>query len=103
MKDLSLEEFEETIKSSTSTLIEFWSPACFACIDAETFLLKLEQAYKNRCNLAKVNVEQSDLIATYNLIKLPTFILFKNSVELARVTGYKNKENDIERIIRLNL
>lgn len=103
MKNLSFKSFEEVIKSNTPTLIEFWSPTCFSCIDAEKFLLKLEQAYENRCNLAKVNIEQGRLITTHNLTKLPTFILFKNSVELARVTGYKNKENDIERIIRLNL
>lgn len=100
MKNLTLEEFNSSIKSFVPTFIEFWSPLCTVCMKAEGFLNKLEQAYKDKIVLAKINIDDSvQLNEIYSINKLPTFILFKNSIELVRVTGFKN-EIELERAIR---
>jgi thioredoxin-like negative regulator of GroEL len=114
VKNLTLEEFNSLIhlyvplksapfarkQSFVPILIEFWSPLCTVCIKAESFLNKLEQAYKGKIILAKINIDNSaQLNELYSINKLPTFILFKNSVELVRVTGFKN-EIELEKAIR---
>jgi len=101
MKELTLEEFYTAINSPILVLIEFWSRQCIYCEKAEEYLIELEQAYKVRIIIAKVNVEMIfQLASMYSISRLPTFILFKNSIEVTRIIGYKNK-NDIERLIRL--
>jgi thioredoxin 1 len=100
MKNLSYEEFKIVVSSKTPVLIEFWSPACFACDKAESYLLKLENAYKNKINIAKININDFvDLIEMYSVSKLPTFILFKETKELMRVVGFGNGDL-LEREIR---
>jgi thioredoxin 1 len=100
MKSLSLEEFNLAIKSFVPILIEFWSSSCLVCEVAERYLEKLGQAYQNKIVLARINIDcLLQIIELYSISKLPTFILFKNSIELMRVTGFKN-EFELEKAIR---
>lgn len=98
MESYSYEVFSNEINKDL-TLIEFWHETCSACVLSESFLAELKEAYKAKCSVGKINIsEENNLIKTYNISKLPTFILFKNSVVLDRIDGYK--KNEIEKMIR---
>ena len=100
MKNLSFEEFKVAIDSVLPVLIEFWSPACFACDKAEPYLIKLENAYKSKFTVAKTNINDAvQLVDMFSISKLPTFILFKETKELMRVVGFGNGDL-LEREIR---
>jgi thioredoxin 1 len=100
MKKLNYEEFNISISSLSPILIEFESSLCSVCEKANLFLKKLENAYNNKIIISKINIdEQISLISTYSLIKIPTFIFFKNSLELTRIVGFKDGI-EIERFLR---
>jgi thioredoxin 1 len=102
VKSLTLEEFNLAIKSFVPILIEFWSQLCTACENAEQYLEKLELVYRGKMIVARVdinNLSLNQLNDVYSINKLPTFILFKNSIELVRVTGFRN-EIELEKAIR---
>ena len=94
MKDLSLEDFEVAIRSFMPLIIEFWSPLCTVCDKAEVYLEKLQNAYKNRISVAKINIDNAnELILKYSIDKLPTFILFKCSDRLLNVPTTSAAQN----------
>ena len=98
MIDLNQETFKQKINEFA--LIEFWSSACSVCDKAEIYLDKLLKAYSDKIFIAKVNLDKTtQLIETYSITKLPTFILFRNSLEIARIQGFRN-EQDIEKMMR---
>jgi thioredoxin-like negative regulator of GroEL len=98
MIDLNQEAFNRQIKEFA--LIEFWSSACSVCDKAEVYLDKLVKAYGSKIFIAKTNLDKTaQFIETYSISKLPTFILFRNSLEIARIQGFRN-EQDIEKMIR---
>jgi thioredoxin 1 len=87
-------------RSFIPVLVEFWSPVCNVCEKAEKYLEKLEQAYKDKIIVVKVNVNDDlQLLELYNIRRIPTFVLFRNSLELARVVGFKS-DDEIEKTIR---
>ncbi|MDD5649333.1 MAG: thioredoxin family protein [Candidatus Nanoarchaeia archaeon] len=103
MISLSSEDFHLFIQSDSLTIIEFWSASCFFCVEAEKYFMKLEQVYRDKCFFAKIDViKDLNLANKYQVIKLPTIVFFRNSNEIERITGFKNKENAIEKAIRLN-
>jgi thioredoxin 1 len=103
MKTLDLEDFKLLINSTLLQLVEFWSPLCQICSKAELYLEELERAYQNRFFASKIDLTiATQLIDIYSITKVPTFILFRNSIEVARTEGFREK-TDIERMIRKNL
>jgi thioredoxin-like negative regulator of GroEL len=99
MKNLS---FNEIGTLTSLTLVEFWSTSCHACVLAEPFLLTLEEAYKGRCAIAKLNVfEEAQVIDIYNIKILPTFLLFNDMGCIDKVEGFK--KDFIEKAIRSHL
>lgn len=101
MKNSSYSEFKLLI--SELTLVEFWEQSCIPCQHAEKYLEILQHAYQGKCNIIKINIlEEAHLIEIFSITKLPTFILFRNSVEIERVLGFKNKDL-VEKMIRSHL
>jgi thioredoxin-like negative regulator of GroEL len=100
MKKLTFDELQTSIKSFIPTLVEFWSPVCNVCEKAEKYLEELEYAYQNKIHVSKINVnDELQLLELYSIRRIPTFVLFKNSIELARTVGFKDG-NDLEKVIR---
>jgi len=52
--------------------------------------------------VAKVNTdENSDIAGEYGIMSIPTFFLFKDGKQLARIVGFS--EDDIRKLITTNL
>lgn len=100
MKSLTSEEFNSEIQSFIPVLIEFWDVSCKICAKAEIFMNKLEQAYKGKLFIAKINLADAlVLLDLYSVSKLPTFILFRSGRELTRSIGFRD-EITLEKTIR---
>lgn len=103
MKKITFEEFQRCIKSFVPVIVEFWSPVCNVCEKAERYIEKLENVYQNKIIMLKINVnDELQLLELYNIKRIPTFIVFKNSIEIARTIGFKDG-NDLEKIVRTHL
>jgi thioredoxin 1 len=89
---LSSSSFDETI-SSGSVLVDFWAGWCMPCRMVAPVIEELAEKYKGSVTVAKVNIdEESGLAARYNVMSIPTVILFKDGVEAKRFVGVQTKE-----------
>ena len=97
-------EFDEVIKESAiPVLLDFWSHNCKACENSNPFIFKLEEVYKDKLRIIKINAEeQISLIKRFVIKKVPTFILFKNRKICFKIEGFQN-EIILEKQIRNNL
>lgn len=92
--DLNEKNFDEKIKDGIK-LVEFYASWCPYCRQEENIINNLNNIW-----LGKVNSDNnSKLVSEHQIMGYPTFLLFQNGIEIARFSGFHNKE-EIEDIIK---
>lgn len=100
MLELTKDNFEkEVLRASRPVVIDFWAPWCMPCKMITPLVKELSQSYKDRCKIAKLNVDDEMEIATrFSVMNIPTIIFFKDGKEFARLVGVVSKANIVEKI-----
>lgn len=101
--ELNRENFESEILNSKEEviLIDFWGPQCKPCIALMPAVSRIEQDYAGRLKVAKVNAEGNRMLcARLRVMGLPTFLFYKDGVEINRITGERITESDIIEAIK---
>ncbi|MDA0179200.1 thioredoxin [Solirubrobacter phytolaccae] len=98
--DVSDNNFQaEVLENDKPVLVDFWAPWCGPC---RMVAPALEQIASERDDLriVKLNTDENQQTAIqYQVLAIPTMILFKNGQEVTRIQGAKPKkgiEADIE-------
>jgi thioredoxin 1 len=88
------ENFEqEVIQSVKPVLLEFGGVWCKPCKTLEPILLRLGEEWGERVKLAKLDVEDCPVITMhYQVMSLPTTILFINGEQRESMIGLKARE-----------
>ena len=84
---------EEVLGSSVPVLVDFWAEWCVPCKMVGPIIEEIAGEYEGKLKVAKVNVdEEGDLASKYNIISIPTIVVF-NKGELAnQQVGAGSKE-----------
>jgi thioredoxin 1 len=100
MLELTKDNFErEVLKSKGPVLVDFWATWCMPCRMIAPIIKELNQSYKDRCKIAKLNVDEEMEIATrFNVMNIPTIIFFKDGKEHARIAGVVSRDNIVQKI-----
>ena len=83
---------EEVLKSDKKVLVDFWADWCGPCKMSSPVIDKLAEELED-VKVCKVNVDTEPTISIeYNIMSIPTLIVFENCVEVNRSVGLVSKE-----------
>jgi len=90
---LSDNTFDETIKGSDKpVLVDFWAEWCGPCKMIAPVLEEIASEQGEKVQIAKLNVDENpDAARRYEVLSIPTLILFKNGEVERRLVGAKGK------------
>ncbi|NLE04265.1 MAG: thioredoxin [Crenarchaeota archaeon] len=95
--------FEETINTNKLVMIDFWAGWCGPCRALAPTIETLSQDFKGKVIVAKLDVDESPKTAEkFQVFSIPTVVLLKDKMEVARIVGVhpkKEYESAIERHI----
>lgn len=91
---INSENFEkEVLNSEKPVLVDFFADWCGPCKMMAPIVEELATELDGRAKVGKINVdENSDIAVEYNVMSIPTLIVFKNGKEEKRLVGVRDKE-----------
>ena len=84
---------KEVLDSNVPVLVEFGATWCGPCKMLEPLLDQLATEWQGKIRIVKVDVDQGvTLTIKYQVMSVPTLILFKQSQPKERLSGYQPKD-----------
>jgi len=85
--------FDETINgSSEPVLVDFWAEWCGPCKAIAPILDEIATENAGKLTIAKLNVDDNpDVALRFDVMSIPTLILFKDGQAQKRLVGAKGK------------
>lgn len=98
LKNIDEKNFEnEVISNTKTTLVDFYADWCGPCQMLSPIIDEI--AKESTIDVAKVNVDKNqNLAAKYNVMSIPTLIVFKDGKEHSRMIGVQSKERILAEI-----
>jgi thioredoxin 1 len=92
-RDVSEADWEDVVLDSTTpVLVDFWAEWCGPCKMVAPIVNEIADEYDGKLRVVKVDADANpELVITYNVMGIPSLLLFKDGVVIDRVTGYKPK------------
>jgi len=82
---------EEVLKSNIPVIVDFWATWCGPCKMLAPVISEI--AEEGNVKVAKINVdEEGELAIRFNVMSIPTVILFKGGEVVKTTVGYMSKE-----------
>lgn len=87
----------EVLKSSKLVLVDFWASWCGPCKMLAPIIEEIANEYSDIIKVGKVNVDdQRELAQKYDILSIPTVLLFKDGKITNKSIGFVPKEKIIE-------
>jgi len=81
-------DLQKTLSENSIVLVDFWAQWCMPCRMMAPIIESIDKEYTGKLSVVKVDVDQDpDLANQYEVISVPTFLLFKDGKVVNRFTG----------------
>ena len=99
--ELDNNNFDEIIvNSDVPVIVDFWAPWCGPCKMMAPTFSKVASNYPLKTLFTKVNTQdEQNLGARFNIQSIPTLVIFKDGIEVQRVSGALD-ENSLNQFIQ---
>ena len=85
------------IKAPKPVLVDFWATWCKPCQMIAPVLDELSKEYDGKVDFLKLDVDHNQQTAAkYNVMSIPTILIFKGGRPVAHMTGFKSRA-DVKR------
>jgi thioredoxin 1 len=90
---LTDQTFDEQIKSAEQpVLVDFWAEWCGPCKMIAPVLDEIAAEQEGKLQIGKINIDENlDLARRFDVMSIPTLILFKDGEPQVRIIGAKGK------------
>jgi thioredoxin 1 len=79
---------QEVLDAGIPVLVDLWAPWCMPCKMVEPILDKLAEDLNGKIKVVRVNVdEEPELAAEYNIVSIPTLLVFKGGELVDKKVG----------------
>lgn len=84
--------FQDLINGDKPVLVDFWAEWCGPCKMMDGPLNEIAGERAGNLSIAKLNVDENQEVAlNYEVMSIPTMIIFKDGVEKKRLVGARSK------------
>jgi thioredoxin 1 len=91
--DVTDDDFQaEVLDSDRPVVVDFWAPWCAPCRIVEPIIDDLAEQHGERVKFLKMNVDENlQTQSRYNVLSIPTVILFERGAAQETITGPRSK------------
>ena len=89
----------QVMKSPELVLVDFWAVWCGPCQMVAPVIEELATEYAGKVKVMKLNTDENPEVAgKYQVMSIPTIMLFKDGEAVARVVGARGKDAILKEI-----
>lgn len=91
--EMNEKNFHEIIRDNPLVIVDFWAPWCGPCRMVSPMVESLARDYAGKIVFGKLNVDENRGISLmYNIMSIPTFLVFNDGKIIDRITGLISRE-----------